>query len=110
MQHFARDPRLQQILDRASTDPTFRQRLLTTPHDAVRDAFGIDIPRSFRIRFIEKDPADDALIVLPGAARRAAPASAGELDDAQLESVAGGWDPGSQWTTSATDDDWAGWR
>ena len=114
MQSFPRDPRLQEILHRASTDPAFRQRLLTAPHDAVRDAFGIDIPRTFRIRFIEKDPTDDALIVLPGVARPTRAAATDELDDAQLESVAGGWGGEGVWTPPEPGDwtpgaDWKGW-
>ena len=118
MQSYPRDPRLQEILDRASPDPTFRQRLLTAPHDAVRDTFGIEIPRAFRIRFIEKDPADDALIVLPGARRPPRPPS-DELDDAELEGVAGGWDGGREWTapepgdggwTGDWNEEWTGWK
>ena len=94
----ARDPRLQQILDRAATDAQFRGRLLAELHAAIRDTFGVQIPGGFRLKFIERDADVDALIVLPTATR--APARAeGELDDAALETVAGGWgewDGGSQ--------------
>lgn len=89
------DPRLQEILDRSISDTIFRQRLLTEPHRAVRETLGIEIPSSFRIRFIEKPEGDDALVVLPKAAGRApAPPPIAEddaLDDAALEEVAGGW-------------------
>ena len=139
-----RDPRLQEILERSATDLEFRQRLLTEPHRAVREAFGIEIPLSFRIRFIEKSPEDDALIVLPNAARPAVPPTPapdpppsvaprdhargadpyedGELDDAALETVAGGWgdergttlgpNAGGNWTQGdgwSDGDDWQGW-
>lgn len=141
-----RDPRLQEILERSASDPVFRQRLLTEPHRAVRETFGIEIPLSFRIRFIEKSPDDDALIVLPNAARPAAvppapapdppatpaarrdvsrPAAAledGELDDAALETVAGGWgdesgttrgtSAGGDWSQGdgwSDGDDWSAW-
>ncbi len=97
----ARDPRLQQVLDRATTDAQFRQWLLAAPHAAIRDTFGVEIPTSFRIKFVERGADTDALIVLPMAARPAA-STDGELDDAALETVAGGagWIPGqgdSQW-------------
>jgi hypothetical protein len=115
-----RDPRLQQILERSASDPAFRRLLLTEPHRAVREAFGIEIPLSFRIRFIEKGPDDDALIVLPNAARPPArqPEPEGELDEASLEAVAGGWGdgdwnqgdeltPGAEWSEGQ---DWSNWK
>ena len=117
-----RDPRLQQILQRSATDPVFRRKLLTEPHRAVRETFGIEIPLSFRIRFIEKGPGDDALIVLPNAARSAPPSPdpAEELDDAALEAVAGGWGEGSgqgdwslgEWNGAewSGGDEWSDWK
>ncbi|GJG89805.1 hypothetical protein tb265_49860 [Gemmatimonadetes bacterium T265] len=84
-----RDPRLQQVLDRAATDPHFRERLLTAPHEAIRETFGVEIPVSFRIKFIERGVDVDALIVLPGIARPVV-APDGERDDASLDAVAGG--------------------
>lgn len=82
-----RDARLQQVLDRAATDLSFRGRLLAEPHAAIRDAFGVHIPRSFRIKFVERAPDVDALIVLPNAARASARAV---HDEEALENVAGG--------------------
>lgn len=105
--HPPRDPRLQQVLDRAATDAAFRGRLLAEPHAAIRDAFGVHIPGSFRIKFVERAADVDALIVLPNLARAAA--AEGELDDAGLERVAGGWagGAGGPWQDPGTG--WQGW-
>jgi hypothetical protein len=83
---------LQSILDRASTDVAFRERLLTDPHDAILDAFGVTIPANFRIKFVERQPGVDALVVLPDKVTRAA-----ELTDDELEAVSGGVDEGAEW-------------
>lgn len=105
-----RDPRLQQILDRAATDMPFRDRLLAEPHAAIGDTFGVQIPGGCRVKFIERDAAveADVLIALPTATR--APARAeGELDEAALETVAGGWgewDGGSSPSQAAPGGDW----
>lgn len=107
-----RDPRLQQMLDRAATDMPFRGRLLAEPHAAIRDTFGVQIPGGCRFKFIERDADADAgvdvLITLPPATR--APARAeGELDEAALETVAGGWgewDGGSSQSQAAPDGEW----
>ena len=56
---------LDTVLRRASVDASFRRELLTDPHRAIRDAYGMSIPASFNVKFIERDPDVDALIVLP---------------------------------------------
>ena len=110
----ARDPRLQQVLDRSANDPRFRARLLAEPHAAIRDAFAVEIPAEFRIRFVERGPDVDALIVLPNPVAPRADADAEELDDAALESVAGGWQwgaggsTGGDSSTTPTNSQW--WR
>lgn len=106
----ARDPRLQQVLDRASTDVQFRQWLLASPHAAIRDTFGVNIPSGFRLKFVERGADTDALIVLPGVARQVNRAD-GELDDAALEQVAGGWSWGEGKGESAnwSENPAAGW-
>lgn len=82
-------PRRQQILDaileRAAVDREFRQHLLNEPHQTIREAFGVVIPSSFTIRFVEKEPGVDALVVLPELG-----SPAGELSDDDLEAVSGG--------------------
>jgi hypothetical protein len=81
--------RRQQILDailkRAAVDPGFRQNLLTEPHQTIREVFGVVIPSTFTIRFVEKEPGVDALVVLP---ELGAPDD--ELSDDDLETVSGG--------------------
>lgn len=59
------DHRIEEVLRRSMVDPDFRRRLLDDPHAAIRDAFGYEIPPNVRIRFVERDPDVDALIVLP---------------------------------------------
>lgn len=72
---------------RAATDQVFRKRLLTQPELAIYDAFGVRLPASHRLRFIEK-PADvDTLIVLPDLENGEV-----ELDDDLLDAAAGGED------------------
>jgi len=56
---------LSAVLARAETDVAFRARLLTEPHRAIEDAFGIQVPQDFRLRFIERQSDIDALVVLP---------------------------------------------
>ncbi len=73
------------VLARAETDVAFRAWLLTEPHRAIQDAFGIQVPHDFRLRFIERDADVDALIVLPDLR-----SSDGELSAETLDHVAGG--------------------
>jgi hypothetical protein len=78
---------LEQILTRAAVDLDFRRALLHDPRKAILDGLGIRIPASFRVKFIERGKDVDALIVLPDLQRLD-----GELDDCDLEAVAGGGD------------------
>lgn len=80
---------LDQILTRATVDPAFRKALLADPRKAILDALGVRIPASFRVKFIEREKNVDALIVLPDLQQQD-----GELDDDDLEAVAGGVDTG----------------
>ncbi|WP_420128817.1 NHLP leader peptide family RiPP precursor [Longimicrobium sp.] len=76
------DDLLREVIDRASTDREFRARLLADPASAIRHAFGVILPHNYRIRFIERPRELDALIVLPSLEH--------ELDEEDLEQVAGG--------------------
>src|SRR5256885_5200720 len=78
---------LEAILSRASIDPQFRRRLLEDPRAAIREAFGLVIPHPFRIRFVERDPDVDALIVLPDLQAQATD----ELPEDELQNAGGGW-------------------
>jgi hypothetical protein len=77
---------LKEVLERAATDKEFRARLLAEPVSAIRMAFGVILPHNYRIRFIERPRDLDALIVLPDVGGR------GELDEDDLDLVAGGGD------------------
>lgn len=76
---------LEAVLQRATVDLDFRQQLLTTPRQAIEEAYGVSIPSNFRVKFIERDRDVDALIVLPDVSR-----NGDELSDEDLEDVAGG--------------------
>ena len=85
---------LEAVLDRATVDQAFRDQLLANPRRAIMEGFGIGIPSTFNVKFIEKDRGVDALIVLPDVRR-----PEGELSEDDLESVSGGAhvDPGWNW-------------
>ncbi len=87
-----RNQLLKEVAARAATDPTFRQRLLTSPEEAIYEGFGVRLPAGHRLRFIE-EPADvDTLIVLPKVR------ASGELDNDDLDAAAGGGgDQPPQW-------------
>ena len=80
---------LNQILQRSATDREFRTRLVTQPDSAIEEVIGVSVaslPRSVRVKFVEKEPGLDAMIVLPDFAD-----PEGVLSEAELEAVAGGW-------------------
>jgi hypothetical protein len=79
---------LEAILARACVDPLFRRRLIADPRMAIRDAFGLVVPEGFRMRFIERDPDVDALVVLPDLE---VPARHQELPEEDLRLASGGW-------------------
>lgn len=83
----AQQEALEQILTRATVDLDFRKALLADPRKAILDGFGVRIPATFRLKFIERSKDVDALIVLPDLQRQD-----GEIDDDDLEMVAGGTD------------------
>ena len=76
---------LHEVTVRATTDLEFRKRLLHDAARAIYDDFGVTIPTGHVLRFLEKPQGVDTLIVLPDFRH-----PAGELDDDDLEEVAGG--------------------
>ena len=75
---------LEIITARSKADPAFRRLLLSDPKRAIHEALNVRVPDDFRIRFIEKEPGLDALIVLPDVRE------ADELSESDLDVVVGG--------------------
>ncbi len=73
------------IVARATVDRAFREKLLADPRRAIHDELGLTVPSNFRIKFVERGPDLDALVVLPEFRERAE-----ELSDDELEAVSGG--------------------
>ena len=101
-----RDDREQQllkaVLKRATVNRPFREALLTDPHTAIEQTFGIKIPAHYRVRFVEREAGVDALIVLPDFN----PGAGGGSDNGS-EDLAGGRNTGEMtWFTEgrATDE------
>ena len=80
---------LAQVTHRATIDADYRQRLLTAPREAVQEQLGTTMKNDINIRFVEKDPGLQALIVLPDLV-----AEGDKLSVEELEAVAGGEDAG----------------
>lgn len=81
------DDLLREVIERAEKDREFRTRLLADPAAAIRNAFGVILPHNYRIKFIEKPVDLDMLVVLPDLRGQG-----GDLDDDDLDLVAGGGD------------------
>lgn len=75
--------RMNELLTRASTDVDFRAQLVAQPRAAVSQFFGVELPESFRVAFVENKA--DATFVLPEPTIANA-----ELAETELEAVAGG--------------------
>jgi len=84
---------LDSIVARATVDRAFRQLLMADPRRAIRDELGLSIPSHFRIKFIERGPDLDALVVLPDLRD-----GAEELSDNELEAVSGGVQHYAAWS------------
>ena len=54
----------QQVLQRAASDPQFRQQLLSDPRAAVEQAFGIRLPDEVKVQVLE-ETANHVYLVLP---------------------------------------------
>lgn len=73
-----------QIVEKAGSDASFRERAIRDIRSAVKEVSGKEIPADFRINVID-GAGYHANIVLPEAK-----SSADELSETELESVAGG--------------------
>lgn len=79
---------LANLLRRSATDREFRGRLILQPARTVEEFLGMppeSLQQTLRMKFVEKDPDFDALVVLPDFED-----AEGELSDAELQAVAGG--------------------
>ncbi len=85
---------LQDLSARAAVDKAFREKALSDPHAALQEIAGVAVPSTFKIKFIEKAPGIDALIVLPDYIDELS-----ELSAEELEAVAGGM-AGDCWVLS----------
>jgi len=74
----------EQIVERAVSDPAFRQQLLANPKRTLEQTLGVTLPPSLEV-VVEEETASRVCLVLP----RLAPASE-ELTDEQLTAAAGG--------------------
>jgi hypothetical protein len=86
--HSEDDAVITKVLQRSATDKEFRTRLLAQPDGAIEEIIGVPLstlPKPYRVRFVEKEPGLDALVVLPDFED-----PEGVLSDAELEAVAGG--------------------
>jgi hypothetical protein len=81
---------------RAAKDAAFRQKLILDPHAAIRDVANGSIPADIRIKFVEKDPDVDLMVVLPDLIPEE-----GELSETDVAAVAGGTNWGCQDVTTA---------
>ena len=68
----------------ASSNPTYRAALLKNPKAVVEKQFNMTVPDNVQIKIVEEN-ANTIYVVVPHAV-----ASGAELDDADLEKVAGG--------------------
>ncbi len=87
-----------EVLTRSSTDRAFRERLVADPQGALEEVIGVPLatlPRPVNVKFIEKEPGFDAVVVLPDFLD-----VDGVLSDAELEAVAGGICITSCWCTA----------
>ena len=75
-----------QLIEKASTDPVFRQRLLDDPKRAIGDLLGVTLPPGMAVTVLEEQLGQHYLVLPP-----AAPAvDALPLDDLELALVGGG--------------------
>jgi len=78
----------QRLIEKAWKDEKFRKDLLADPSGTVSRELGVTLPKNVKVQVIEEG-ADTITLVIP--ARTDTPPS-GQLSQADLEMVAGGWD------------------
>ena len=73
------------IWERAGKDKDFRNLCLSNSQEAIKQASGIEVPESYKIKFVEPDPAYNETWALPVFKE-----DAGELSEGELDMAAGG--------------------
>jgi hypothetical protein len=79
---------LKAVLKKASSDEDFRQKCISNPNAAIKEAAGIEVPTGVEIKFVE--PGSAIVVTLP-------PLGSGEaeLDEQVLAAVAAGGGAGA---------------
>jgi hypothetical protein len=75
------------IIEKAMKDMQFREQLLRNPGDTIEAELGFKLPSTLRLTVLEEKP-DTFFLVLPHAD---AEGTDRELSEAELETVAGGY-------------------
>ena len=88
----------QQIIEKAMKDERFRDQLKSDPRGTIERELGIKIPASMNLNVLEEEH-NKVYLVLPHAGGSN---NAEELTEAELESVAGGYNIWSQGTDCNT--------
>ncbi|RKN84131.1 NHLP leader peptide family RiPP precursor [Paenibacillus ginsengarvi] len=58
----------QQIIEKAWSDPVFKQQLLNNPKQAIQDAFGVQIPNEIELKAVEETQTEFYLVIPPNPA------------------------------------------
>ena len=83
----------ERLVDKATTDKAFRERLIADPKNTIREELNVTIPAGFDVEVLE-DEATKGYLVLPPSA---------DLNEVDLKQAAGGttweffWALGKKW-------------
>jgi len=69
----------------AAEDPEYRKALMERPREVLQAQFGVTVPESIQVKVIEEGP-NEFHVIIPHVVEEG-----GELSDADLEQVAGGF-------------------
>ncbi|MBD2861079.1 NHLP leader peptide family RiPP precursor [Paenibacillus oceani] len=54
-----------QIIEKAWEDASFKQRLLSDPKAALREAFGVNVPDHIELKAVEESPTEFYVVIPP---------------------------------------------